>query len=61
MNTEHWWKDRVRKNRRTRRKTGPSATISNIGPTWTGLRLNPVLRGKRPATNHLSRSTGASI
>ena len=40
-------------NRRTRRKTCPSATLSTTNPTWT----DPGLRGERPATNRLSHGT----
>jgi hypothetical protein len=38
-------------NRRTRRKTCPSATLSNTNPTRTGLRANAGLRCEMPATN----------
>jgi hypothetical protein len=41
-------------NRRTRRKTCPSATLSTTNPTWIDPGANPGLRGERPATNHLS-------
>jgi hypothetical protein len=41
-------------NRRTRRKTCPSATLSTTNPTWIDPGANPVLRGERPATNDLS-------
>jgi hypothetical protein len=44
-------------NRRTRRQTCPNATLSTINPTWTDLSANPVLRGERPVTNHLSHGT----
>jgi hypothetical protein len=37
-------------NRRTRRRTCPSATLSTTNPTWT----DPGLSGERPATNHSS-------
>jgi hypothetical protein len=40
-------------NRRTRRKTCPSATLSTINPTWIEPGANPSLRGERPATNDL--------
>jgi hypothetical protein len=39
-------------NRRTRRKTYPSATFSTTNPTCTDPGANPGLRGERPATNH---------
>jgi hypothetical protein len=45
------WKD---KNRRTRRKTCPSPTLSTTNPTWTALSTNPGLRGKKPATNRVT-------
>jgi hypothetical protein len=41
-------------NRRTRRKTCLSATLSTTNPTWIDQGANPGLRGDRPATNHLS-------
>jgi hypothetical protein len=44
-------------NRRTRRKTCPSATLFTINPTWIDPGANPDLRGKRPATNDLSHGT----
>jgi hypothetical protein len=47
----------TRKNRSTREKICPSATLSTTNPTWTGPGLNPGLRGGRPATNRLRRGT----
>jgi hypothetical protein len=44
-------------NRSTRRKTCPSANLSAISPTWTGLEMNPGLRDDRPVTNRLSHCT----
>jgi hypothetical protein len=44
-------------NRRTRRKTCPSATLSTTNPTWIDTGANPGLRGERPATNDLSHDT----
>jgi hypothetical protein len=44
-------------NRRTRRKTCPSATLSTTNPTWTDQGANPGLLGDRPATNDLSHGT----
>jgi hypothetical protein len=44
-------------NRRTRRKTYSGATLSTTNPTWIDPAANPGLRGERPATNRLSRST----
>jgi hypothetical protein len=41
-------------NRRTRRKTCPSATISTTNPTWIDPGVNPGLRSERPATNDMS-------
>jgi hypothetical protein len=54
VNTEQRWNDTNRENRRTRRKTCPSATLSNTDPTWTALGVNPCLQGKKPAINRLS-------
>jgi hypothetical protein len=45
-------------NRRTRRKTYPSATLSTTNPTWTDLGANPCLRGENPVTNRLNYATG---
>jgi hypothetical protein len=42
------------KNRRTRRKTCPSATLSTINPTWSDPAANPELRCERPATDDLN-------
>jgi hypothetical protein len=44
-------------NRRTRRKTCPSATLSTTNPTWIQPVANPSLRGEWPATNDLSHDT----
>jgi hypothetical protein len=44
----------LRENRRTRRKTCPSATFFTTSPTWTEPDANLGLCGERPATNHLS-------
>jgi hypothetical protein len=41
-------------NRRTRRKTCPSATLSTTNPTRIDQGTNPGLRGERPVTNRLS-------
>jgi hypothetical protein len=52
------WNDILtRENRRTRRETCPSATLSTTNPTWLDPGENLGLRGERPATNHLSHST----
>jgi hypothetical protein len=51
------WNDNDEGNRTTRRETCPSATLS---ATCTELRVNPGLRGKRPATNRLSHGTATS-
>jgi hypothetical protein len=45
------------KNRRTRRKTCPSATLSTTNLTGIDSGANPGLRGERPATNNLSHGT----
>ena len=44
-------------NRRTERKTRPSAILFTTDPTWTDLGLNPDLRGERPATKRLSHGS----
>jgi hypothetical protein len=44
-------------NRSTRKKTCPSATLSNKNPTWNDPGSNPGLRGDRPAANRLSHGT----
>ena len=44
------------KNWCTWRKSYPSATLSIIHPTWTGLELNPDLCNDRPTINSLSHS-----
>jgi hypothetical protein len=49
------------KNRSTRGKPCPSATLSTTNPTWTDLGSNPGLRGERPATNLLSHGTALNI
>jgi hypothetical protein len=52
---ERRWNDILTgENRRTRRKTCLSATLSTTNPTSTDLGANPDLRGERPATNDLS-------
>jgi hypothetical protein len=48
-------------NRRTLRKTCPSATLSTTNPTQIVPGSNPGLRGERPATNHLSHGTTNSV
>jgi hypothetical protein len=47
-----WYIDR--KNRRTRRRICPSATLFTTNPTWIDLDANPALCGERPVTNDLS-------
>jgi hypothetical protein len=47
-------------NRRTRRKTCPSATFSTTNPTWTSQGANPGLCGEMLATNCLSHDTAYS-
>jgi hypothetical protein len=55
---ERRWSDILTgENRRTRRKTYPSATLSTTNPTWIDPGANPGLRGERPATNDLSHGT----
>jgi hypothetical protein len=44
-------------NRRTRRKTCPTATLSTTNPTWIDPGAKPGLLGQTPATNDLSYGT----
>jgi hypothetical protein len=44
-------------NRKSRRKTCPSATLSTTNATWIDPGANPGLHGERPATNYLSHGT----
>jgi hypothetical protein len=44
-------------NRRTLRKTCPSATLSTTNLIWIDPGANLGLRGERPATNRLSHGT----
>ena len=58
--TEYWSTGRMKltgKNRSTRVKTCPSATLSTTDPTWTDPGSNPGLRIEMPATNRLSHGT----
>jgi hypothetical protein len=48
-------------NRRTRRKTCPSVTLSTINTTWIDLDANPGLRDERPATNDLNHGKGPAL
>jgi hypothetical protein len=50
-----------RENRRTRRKTCPTATLSTINPAWIDPVANPGPRGERPVTNDLSHGTALSL
>jgi hypothetical protein len=54
---EWWWNYIDRENRRTRRKTCPSATLSTTNATWIDPGTNQGLRGERPVTNCLSHCT----
>jgi hypothetical protein len=54
---ERWWNYINRRNRRTRRKTYPSATLSATNPTWIDSWANLGLRCEGPATNHLGHGT----
>jgi hypothetical protein len=55
---ERRWNDILtRENRRTPRKTCPSATLSTTNPTWIDPGAKPGLRSERPATNDLSHGT----
>jgi hypothetical protein len=53
------WTILTGKNRRTRRKTYPSNTLSPKNPTWIDSSANPGLRSERPATNRLSHGTAS--
>jgi hypothetical protein len=58
---ERRWNDILTwENRRTRRKTCTSATLSTTHPVWIDPGANLDLRGVRPATNDLSHSTACS-
>jgi hypothetical protein len=55
---ERRWNDILTgENRRTRRKTCPSASLSTTNPTWIDSCANPGLRGERPSTNYLGYGT----
>jgi hypothetical protein len=59
---ERRWNDILTgENRRTRRKTCPSATLSTTNPTWIDPGAKPGLRGERPATNDLSHGTALHL
>jgi hypothetical protein len=51
---ERRWNDMTGENRRTRRKSCPSTTLSTTNPTWIDPGVNRGLGGERPATNDLS-------
>jgi hypothetical protein len=53
----HAWNYTDRENRRIRRKTYPSATLSITNATWTEPGENPGLHSERSATNCLSHGT----
>jgi hypothetical protein len=68
MLIEQWWNDADGENRRTRRETYPSATLSTTNPTWSdaganprhsmwGAGANPGLHGERLATNRSNHGT----
>jgi hypothetical protein len=55
---ERRWNDILTgENRRIRRKTCPSATLSTTNPAWIDPGANPGLSDERPATNDLSHGT----
>jgi hypothetical protein len=55
---ERWWNDILTaENRRTRRKTYSSVTLSTTNPTWIDPGVNPGLHGEGPVTNDLSHGT----
>jgi hypothetical protein len=55
---ERRWNDILTgENRRSRRRTCPSATLATTNPTWINPGANPGLRCERPATNDLSYGT----
>jgi hypothetical protein len=47
--------------RSTRRKSCPGDTFSTIIPTWTGLKLNPNLRGGWLTTNRLKHDMAVEL
>jgi hypothetical protein len=51
----------IGENRRTWRKTCPSATLSTTNPTWINPGANPALRCGRPATNRLNHGSALSV
>jgi hypothetical protein len=53
------WNDIDTWNKRSRRKTCPSATLSTTNPTGNDPCANPGLRNERPATNRLSHGTAS--
>jgi hypothetical protein len=58
---ERRWNDILTgENRRTRRKTCPTATLFTTNHTWVDPGANPGLRGERPAINDLSHGTAKS-
>jgi hypothetical protein len=48
-------------NRRTRRKTCPSAGLSTTHPTWIDPGENPGLDGERPVTNRLNHAINSPL
>jgi hypothetical protein len=55
--TVEWYWQGKTENRRTQRRTCPSATLSTTNPTSTHQGANPGLRVDRQATNRLSHGT----
>jgi hypothetical protein len=58
---EPQWNDIDRENRRTQRKTCPSATLPARSPRWSNLGANSVLCCERPATNPLNYVMGYNL
>jgi hypothetical protein len=54
---ESRWNNTDSGNRKTRRKTSPSAISTTINPTCINPGANPVLHDNRPVKNHLSYGT----
>jgi hypothetical protein len=57
MSMEQWWSELTGENRRTWRKTYPSATLSTTNPTWVDTGVNSGLGGERSVTNCLGHGT----
>jgi hypothetical protein len=57
MNMEHWWNNIGMGKPKYSEKTCPENTFSTTNRAGPDLELNPVLRGDKPAADHLSYGT----